>query len=567
MAMIYEPQEILRYKSADVVPYRRDADSRTYIGSFGAVYKVSDVKGKVYAVKEIHAEDNAQRQQRTPSRTDQILSEINILSQCQHQNVLRVVDVYCVDTLVQTYFIVTEPWAPVTLQDFFRSVSEDGSRCAICPWWQTNKSSIVVLQLFRGLIAGLAYLHRKSIFHKDIKPENLLLSLPVDPKCIEEVIPVIADLGISKIYRPGVSTKFTNSTVQYLAPEQIHHHESGLKADIFAMGCCSLLLLAAAHSGGAGLRSVEEIVIDPPGSCQYGREIGRILPVVQEMLQTGSRDLYRVGTIIQSMIQEDPNCRPDAESLRFLTDAKEYHSITSRTQVASLSVIASVSKAVTVPSAISKQDPTTTFIGRPSLNSHSTATVTGLHKRKLKHSLSKQPGLEVLSQSRIQGKKAIQDAGYESRAKKLEEVIDNIWTLARQASRGSFQSAYHTCFLVFNKMPVNHRDSYDRVIKKVQGYVLAATTTVKASFEANTSNGEISMDALDRICSNFLTCFEQVVRGLAMLEDVTMYMVSIFIICVFCAYSDVQLLSNVSSVMRKAYRIHLRLEFPCFAAN
>jgi serine/threonine protein kinase len=572
MAMIYEPQEFSRYKSANVVPYRRDPDSRTYNGSFGAVYKVSDSKGKVYAVKEIHAEDNAQRQPLTPS---QILSEINILSQCQHQNVLRVVDTYCVDTVVQTYFIVTEPWAPVTLQAFFRSVSDDGSRCTNCPWWQPNKNSRVVLQLFRGLIEGLAYLHKKSIFHKDIKPENLLLSVPVDPKCTEQVIPIIADLVISKFYRPGASTKFTNSTVQYLAPEQIHHRESGLKADIFAMGCCSLLLFAAAHSGGVGLRRVEEVVIDPPGSCQYGREIGRILPVVQEMLQTGRKDLYHLGTIIQSMIHEDPNRRPDAESLRFSTDTKEHHRITPRTRLASPSVIASVSKAVAVPLAISQQDPTTTFkVCRPSLNSHSTAAATGLYKLELSHSetgysysLSKQPGLAVSSQSRIQRRKPIRDddAEHESRIKKLEELIDNTWTLPEGAF---FVPGYHACYSVFTVRRHDHHNSYDRVIKQVQGYVQASTTAVKASFEpVSLSNGEISINALHIMCSASLTCFQQVVWRLSKLEDLTMYMVSTFIICVSCVYSDIQLLSNEPSVMRKAYHVYLRLAFPCFAAN
>jgi hypothetical protein len=312
-------------------------------------------------------------------------------------------------------------------------------------------------------------------------------------------------------------------------------------------------------------------VIDPPGSCQYGREIGRILPVVQEILQTGRKDLYHLGTIIQSMIHEEPNRRPDAESLRFSTDMKEHHRITPRTRVASPSVIASVSKAVAVPLAISQQDPTTTFkVCRPSLNSHSTAAATGLYKLELSRSetdysycLSKQPGLAVSSQSRIQRRKPFrEDAEYESRIKKLEELIDNIWTLPEDAS---FGPGYRTCYRVF--LLRDRHKSYDRVIKQVQGYVQASTTAVKASFEAvSLSNSEISINALYIMCSASLTCFQQVVRRLSILEELSTYMVSKFIICVFCAYSDVQLLSK-PSVMRKANHIYLRLAFPSFAAN
>jgi serine/threonine protein kinase len=515
MATIYEPdpkvlppEEFSRYESADVVPYRRDPDSRTYIGSFGAVYKVSDLKGKVYAIKEIHAEDNTRRQQLATSCRDQILSEIRLLSQCQHRNVLRVVDVYCVDSVIQTYFIVTEPWAPVTLQKFFQSVSDDGSQCTICPWWQPNKTNRPVLQIFHGLIEGIAYLHSKSIFHKDIKPENILLSWSTDPKSAEPLLPIIADLGISKVYRPGASTKYTNSTVQYLAPEQIYHLESGLKADIFAMGCCLLLLFATAHSGGAGLRRVEEVVIDPPGSCQYGREIGRILPVVEEMLNTGSRDLYNPGTVIQSMIHEDPNHRPDAKSLRFQTNTKEFLNIISGTQVASTSVIANATKNLAAPLAISQQDPTIPLnVSGLNLNSHSTA-------------VAKYHYFPSIRLPRIQ---RFQNAEYESRVKDLEKLVDEIWAL----SPLSFESGYRTCYLVFGKRHPNSRDSYDRIIKQVQDYVQASTTKVKIAFKsAGLSDGATSMPKLHIFCLAFLTCSQEVVLRLNHLADCTLSMVS-----------------------------------------
>jgi len=351
--------EYSRFESAEKVPYRRDQNSRTYTGSFGAVYKAVDSKGKAYAVKEIHAEDDAQQQLVASSRTEQILSEIGLLRKCQHPNVLRLVDVYCVETVAQTYFIVTEPWAPVTLQKFLGSISEDGYRSTICPWWQVDKIGELVLQLFHGLIEGLAYLHRKSIFHKDLKPENILLSTSTDPKSAVPVLPIIADLGISKVYQSGASTKFTDATVQYLAPEQIHHLGSGLKADVFAMGCCLLLLFAAAHSGGAGVRRIEELVINPPGSCQYGREIDRTLPALKEMLETGRRGLYPLGSVIQNMIHKDPNCRPDAESLRFPINANELLNIVPGSQAVSTSKMAEVTKNQVAPLGTSRQNLTT----------------------------------------------------------------------------------------------------------------------------------------------------------------------------------------------------------------
>jgi serine/threonine protein kinase len=303
--------EISLYPSAKDVPYQKDPDSRVYTGSFGAVHKANSSTGhKAYAVKEIHADQDTVRKS--------IEAEIQLLRHCDHINVLKLVDAYRVQTIENTFFLVTEPWAPMTLRRFLDELSYDG-QTSPCLWWNTAQD-LVARDICQGLIDGLAYLHKNNIKHKDIKPENLLLhqSNPHSPI----VQPIIADFGISKIYEPGGKTAYTNATVDYLAPEQIKHIESGLKADIFSVGCRFLLMLGAACDGGRGVRKIEDAVTQLPASCQYGRELKRITPVLDSLVASGRGYTGLLGFVVRYMLNEDPQNRPEAKEVQRLIISK-----------------------------------------------------------------------------------------------------------------------------------------------------------------------------------------------------------------------------------------------------
>ncbi|KAH6671959.1 kinase-like domain-containing protein [Halenospora varia] len=241
-----DPLYIHTYVTADQVPYKEDTEAPTASGSFGIVYKGVDVNtGAARALKQLKQIYSAKKP--TP-----VLKELNMLQRCDHPNIIRLLDAYQIEGDLSMIVLVTEPWAPYTLSSFLHD--NDSQRHAACPWFLRNSPSTErhIFRIFDGLASGLEYLHDQSIKHKDIKPDNILLYNAGQ----ETIQPIIADLGVSKIFEVGGSTDYNKSTYPYLAPEQIDFIESTLKADVWQMGCCFALILAVFRGGSAGCRQL-----------------------------------------------------------------------------------------------------------------------------------------------------------------------------------------------------------------------------------------------------------------------------------------------------------------------
>ena len=86
---------------------------------------------------------------------------------------------------------------------------------------------------FRDLILGIEYLHAQGVVHRDIKPDNLLLT--------EDDVLKIVDFGVSEMFEKQSEMKTTKSagSPAFLPPELcVAHHGniSGKAADIWSMG-------------------------------------------------------------------------------------------------------------------------------------------------------------------------------------------------------------------------------------------------------------------------------------------------------------------------------------------
>jgi serine/threonine-protein kinase len=94
--------------------------------------------------------------------------------------------------------------------------------------------------LARKIADGLAHCHDHGIVHRDVKPENILITLDGDP--------VILDFGLA-LTKNAFRVTYANlsgaaGTPDYMAPEQIEGQRGDQRTDVYALGTMLFELLA-----------------------------------------------------------------------------------------------------------------------------------------------------------------------------------------------------------------------------------------------------------------------------------------------------------------------------------
>ncbi|OBS18180.1 hypothetical protein FPOA_09907 [Fusarium poae] len=218
-------------------------------GSYGAVHLAKDQFGQEYAVKEFSKARLRKRLQSTilrqgprgPRRMGPgaggpfnaaprlvndtndalhlIREEIAIMKKLNHPNLVQLYEVLD-DPEEDSIYMVLEMCRKgvvmkVGLDEQAKPYSEEN-----CRYW------------FRDLILAIEYLHAQGVIHRDIKPDNLLLSN-------DDVLKVV-DFGVSEMFEKpdNMRTAKSAGSPAFLPPELCGKHGdvSGTAADIWSMG-------------------------------------------------------------------------------------------------------------------------------------------------------------------------------------------------------------------------------------------------------------------------------------------------------------------------------------------
>jgi serine/threonine-protein kinase len=97
-----------------------------------------------------------------------------------------------------------------------------------------------VAAVLSPILSGLAVAHRAGLVHRDVKPENVLISDEGDVK--------IADFGLVRALAEAkiTSTSVILGTAAYLSPEQVASGDVGPRSDVYSVGILAYELLTGA---------------------------------------------------------------------------------------------------------------------------------------------------------------------------------------------------------------------------------------------------------------------------------------------------------------------------------
>lgn len=172
------------------------------------------------------------------------------------------------------------------------------------------------LQIFQGLLEGVAEAHKAGIVHRDLKPANIIIN--------QDQVPKIMDFGIARLLSEGQGPdRQLIGTPRYLAPEYIRHGEVGPQADVFALGLIldEMLTGLPVFSGNQQQAVIDAILnLDPVAPSQFNKAVDEKLD--RFVLKALEKDpALRYGNATEMLQAFNMMRNPGAANIRLDDDA------------------------------------------------------------------------------------------------------------------------------------------------------------------------------------------------------------------------------------------------------
>lgn len=181
--------------------------SKIGAGGMSDVYKAKDhILGRFVAIKVLKPEFSEDRGFVSKFRT-----EAQSAAGLEHPNIVNIYDVGSEEGL---YYIVMEYVEGITLKTYIEKKGQLSFKEAVS----------IAIQVARGIESA----HAKQITHRDIKPQNIIISTEGKVK--------VTDFGIAKAASSNTISSDVMGSVHYSSPEQARNGFVDGRSDIYSLG-------------------------------------------------------------------------------------------------------------------------------------------------------------------------------------------------------------------------------------------------------------------------------------------------------------------------------------------
>lgn len=179
-------------------------------GAYGTVYQAKDNRtGETVALKEIRIDSH---QEGVPAAA---IREVSLLKVLRHKNIVKLLDV----CQTEVHLILV-----------FEYIDQD-LRKYLDHYESTGLDQRTIQRFLRDLLTAMDFCHDQDVLHRDIKPQNLLISRNKDLK--------VADFGLGRSF--GIPIKNLSHevvTLWYRSPDVLlGSRQYGTTVDMWSVGC------------------------------------------------------------------------------------------------------------------------------------------------------------------------------------------------------------------------------------------------------------------------------------------------------------------------------------------